>query len=226
MQNARKSNPFGITKAVDLNDEQIERLWVKLSADDDSIVTEFDHPASPMPTYILGAKGSGKTHMMRHQAFDLQRLRYEKVGLSVAEGVMSDGYIGLYVRCSGLHSNRFTGKRQSDELWQQLFAFYFELWLAQHVISLAMAIKDDAPEADEKLICDGIVALFDKQPAQTISSFRELRDYLSKAQRTLDYEINNCLINGRLNVDIITSPGNLIFGIPKCLFKNGLRARG
>ncbi|CAN7721478.1 hypothetical protein LJR009_002313 [Bosea sp. LjRoot9] len=220
MQGTRKGNPFGITKAVDLNDEQIENLWVKISAADDSTVTELDHPASPMPTYILGAKGSGKTHLMRHQAFDLQRLRYKEAGLSVGEGVMADGYIGLYVRCSGLHSNRFTGKRQSEELWQQLFAFYFELWLAQHVISLAMAIQHDAPEADEKGVCDGIVALLDKQPSGPIDSFQELREHLSKAQRTLDYEINNCLITGRLDIDIITSPGNLIFGIPKVLASN------
>lgn len=217
MHRAQKNNPFGITKAVDLNDEQIERLWVKLLAEDDSVVTELDHPASPMPTYILGAKGSGKTHLMRHQAFDLQRLRYAKSGTSIAEGVRFDGYIGLYVRCSGLHSNRFTGKRQTEELWLQLFAFYFELWLAQHVISLAMEIKTEAPEADEKIVCDDIVALFDKQPSEPISSFRELRDHLSRAQRGLDYEINNCLITGRLNVDIVTSPGNLIFGIPTVL---------
>jgi hypothetical protein len=217
MQSSRKSNPFGITKAVDLNDEQIERLWVKLASEDDGSVLEFDHPASPMPTYILGAKGSGKTHLMRHQAFDLQRLRYAKMKTSISEGVKADGYIGLYVRCSGLHSNRFTGKRQSSELWQQLFAFYFELWISQHAITLAIDLKGEAPESDERSVCLGIVGLLDKQPTIPIETFVDLRDYLSRAQRALDYEINNCLITGKIDAEIITSPGNLIFGIPKVL---------
>jgi len=137
MRRQRLPNPFAITKAVDLNDDQIENLWVKMVGDSDDL-EELDHPASPMPTLILGAKGSGKTHLMRHQAYELQKLRYSRAKLPVRAGIFNDGYMGLYVRCSGLQANRFSGKRQPDELWEELFSYYFELWLAMHLLDVAV----------------------------------------------------------------------------------------
>lgn len=215
MQPVRRRNPFGITKAVDLDNEQIEQLWVEMVIDDSRIKPEFDHPASPMPTYILGAKGSGKTHLMRHQSFELQKLRYAAAGKTISDGLRDDGYLGLYVRCSGLHSNRFSGKRQSDEVWSQLFSFYFELWLAQHALRLLCEVLATENEQIHREITAEIVALLDKKPAENIESLSELSAFFSEQQKKLDYEINNCLITGVLKPDIILTAGNIIFGIPK-----------
>ena len=123
-----QANPFGITKAVDLNDEQILSLWVNVSGAAADFA-EFARPQSPMPTFIMGAKGSGKTHLMRYHSFELQTLRHNQRNVSLREGVRSDGYIGIYMRCSGLNSGRFANKRQSPEVWKELFAYYIELWL-------------------------------------------------------------------------------------------------
>ena len=215
MQPVRRRNPFGITKAVDLDNEQIEQLWVEMVIDDSRIKPEFDHPASPMPTYILGAKGSGKTHLMRHQSFELQKLRYKTAGKTIADGLRDDGYLGLYVRCSGLHSNRFSGKRQTEEVWAQLFSFYFELWLAQHALRLLCEVLAGESEQVNQEITTRIIALLDKKPIKHIETLSDLSTYFSEQQKNLDYEINNCLITGVLNPDIILTAGNVIFGIPK-----------
>ncbi|NEH50726.1 hypothetical protein GR210_18300 [Rhizobium leguminosarum] len=215
MQPVRRRNPFGITKAVDLNNEQIEQLWVEMVIDDSRIKPEFDHPASPMPTYILGAKGSGKTHLMRHQSFELQKLRYMTSGKTIPDGLRDDGYLGLYVRCSGLHSNRFSGKRQTEEVWTQLFSFYFELWLAQHVLRLLCEVLAGETEQVNQQITADILELLDKTPGKDIKNLSELSLYFSEEQKKLDYEINNCLITGVLNPDIILTAGKIIFGIPK-----------
>ncbi|QOF72473.1 hypothetical protein IG197_05185 [Aminobacter sp. SR38] len=215
MQPVRRKNPFGITKAVDLNNEQIEQLWVEMVIDDSRIKPEFDHPASPMPTYILGAKGSGKTHLMRHQSFELQKLRYIAAGKTIADGIRDDGYLGLYVRCSGLHSNRFSGKRQSDEVWTQLFSFYFELWLAQHALRLLCEIIANESEQVDLEITAEIITLLDKKPTEDIKSLSDLSAFFAEQQKKLDYQINNCLITGVLDPDIILTAGNVIFGIPK-----------
>lgn len=109
MSNKRAFNPFAITKAVDLNDLQIENFWVAITAEDDEeAAAEFERPSSPMPTYILGAKGSGKTHLMRHQAFELQSLRHANNQVDIRDGVRADGYLGIYARCSGLQAGRPT----------------------------------------------------------------------------------------------------------------------
>ncbi|MET3518855.1 ORC-CDC6 family AAA ATPase [Mesorhizobium abyssinicae] len=215
MQPVRRRNPFGITKAVDLNNEQIEQLWVEMVIDDSRIKPEFDHPASPMPTYILGAKGSGKTHLMRHQSFELQKLRHIAAGKTIPDGLRDDGYLGLYVRCSGLHSNRFSGKQQTEEVWIQLFSFYFELWLAQHALRLLCEVLGDESEQVNREITFDIIELLDKKPVGEIKSLPVLSSYFSEQQKKLDYEINNCLITGVLSPDIIMTPGNVIFGIPK-----------
>ena len=54
------ANPFNITKANDLDDIQIESLWVDVSDDEaDTALLAAARPASPMPMFILGGKGSG-----------------------------------------------------------------------------------------------------------------------------------------------------------------------
>src|SRR5690349_18822686 len=124
-------NPFSITKAVDLNDDQILQFWVRTPGTGDD-ATDLVRPTSPMPMFLLGGKGSGKTHLMRYHSFELQSLRFREMGLDLRAGVQFDRYIGMYVRCSGLNSGRFSGKRQSDDLWREMFAYYVELWLAQN----------------------------------------------------------------------------------------------
>ncbi len=213
---SNRPNPFSITRAVDLNDSQIEELWVTLKTEDDSLV-EFHHPTSKMPTYILGAKGSGKTHLMRHQAFELQKLRYQADSISLHEGVKRDGYIGLYMRCSGLSSNRFSGKRQSEEIWDDLFAYYFELWIAQQTLALALDLSLDLSSEVDGEISQAIANLFDKEIELSSYGLAEIKSFLVEEQKKIDYEINNCLMKGSLKVDILATPGNLIFGIPRIL---------
>lgn len=220
MNKTRYANPFAITKAVDLNDQQIENLWVRSVGDQDlGALQELDHPISPMPTFILGAKGSGKTHLMRHQAFELQKLRYEASGRSFRDGIADDGYIGLYLRCSGLQSSRFSGKRQPEELWNELFSYYFELWLAQHMLYVASDLELGTIDGDEEGLVSQILDLFDKAPTPEQKTVADLTNCLGNLQKQLDFEINNCLLKGSVDVHITVTRGKLIFGIPDVLAK-------
>ena len=218
MTKTRYINPFAITKAVDLNNQQIENLWVGSTGEQEtSNLQELDHPISPMPTFILGAKGSGKTHLMRHQAFELQKLRYKTSGRSLRDGISNDGYIGLYLRCSGLQSSRFTGKRQPDELWSELFSYYFELWLVQHMLYVAVDLGLGVVDGDEVDLVVQILDLFDKAPAPKQNTLVDLSNCLGSLQKRLDSEINNCLLRGTLDVEISATRGKLVFGLPNIL---------
>jgi hypothetical protein len=211
-----QTNPFGITKAVDLNDDQILSLWVSVSGTDTDFA-EFARPQSPMPTFIMGAKGSGKTHLMRYHSFELQTLRYHQKHISIREGIALDGYVGIYMRCSGLNSGRFANKRQSAEVWKELFAYYIELWLAQHLLHLAHALELGQKDGDEAVLCKSIVSLFDKSPGDDPGTMADLRALFSKLQRQLDFEVNNCVLTGKIDTEILATRGRLIFGIPKLL---------
>lgn len=210
------TNPFNITKAVDYSDEQINSYWVDFS---DGGFAQAVKPTSPMPMLILGGKGSGKTHIMRYFSYGLQKLRYNN---DPKEGFKKDGYLGIYMRCSGLNSNRFKGKGQSDENWSSIFSYYTELWLSQLVLSILIELRRNSSILDEDhaFICKQIHNLFDAKIDQSeFVSFVSILRYLETQQKEVDYHINNISLTGGdlSKIKIVCTSGKLIFGIPKII---------
>lgn len=115
-------NPFNVTKAVDFTDQDIQKYWVDLHSRGG--FAHFAKPTSPMPMLILGGKGSGKTHLMRHFSYATQKIRS---GLDIVTGIKKDGYVGIYFRCEGLNASRFNGKLQSEEVWCSIFGYFVDL---------------------------------------------------------------------------------------------------
>src|ERR1044072_6727001 len=81
------SNPFNITRAADFTDQQIGDYWVDLAADGNGFI-EMAKPTSEMPMLIMGGKARGKTHLMRHFSYQLQKIRYAS---AVIEGIRNEG---------------------------------------------------------------------------------------------------------------------------------------
>lgn len=206
------NNPFNITKAVDYTDDDIIRYWVDISNDGFQNLLK---PKSLMPMLILGSKGSGKTHLMRFFSYQLQKIRHKD---NFIEGVISDGYIGIYLRCSGLNSDRFKGKGQQDEVWNTVFSYYMELWVAQLLLD---TIKDfEIDKETQKLICNEVISLFEKELSVEINEFHELKSFIKDLQNKVDYSVNNSAITRNLNnLEILLSPGKLILGMPKIFGK-------
>ncbi|WP_461791213.1 ORC-CDC6 family AAA ATPase [Pedobacter sp.] len=212
----KNSNPFNITKAVDYSDLEIDKFWVDIPGGNG--FSDIVKPQQVMPIMILGGKGSGKTHIMRYFSFNLQKIRY---GNDLLKFIEKDKYIGVFLRCGGLNSSKFIGESQSSDAWKNIFSYYFELWLSQLVINIIEEILQTNPEisVDERDICKQINNLFDLDVTNEFASFSELKTYLQKLQRGIDYEVNNCAITGEKisSSRILVSPGKLIFGLPKIL---------
>jgi hypothetical protein len=208
----REVNPFNVTKAVDFSDEEIAATWVDLA--EDGGFFELVNPRSPMPKFIVGAKGIGRTHIMRFYSAALQAQRYRS---NANQHVASDGYIGVYFRASGLNSGRFHGKGVDEDSWSSVFMYYVDLWLAQHALS-AVSETCGADIGSKELsarIVKGILDLFDEPLSDNdVSTFGDLSALLRNLQRSLDIEINNAALTHRIDVRIRATPGRLVFGLP------------
>lgn len=209
----KTQNPFNVTRAVDFSDQQINDYWVDLPGG--AGFREMAKPTSPMPMLILGGKGSGKTHLMRYFSYPLQKLRHK----DPLAGVLEEGYIGVYLRCGGLNAARFTGKGQTAEKWSAVFNYYMDLWLTQLTVETVLDVFATRPELERRNteLTGQILALFDADFELRPSSLRGLLDVLRDWQREMDRAINNAAISRELVVTIRSTPGRLVFGVPKVL---------
>jgi len=210
------TNPFSITKAVDYSDKELNDFWVDFPGIG---FIETIKPTLDMPMIILGSKGSGKTHIMKHFSFTMQRLRYEH---DLLEGILKEGYIGTYLRCSGLNGYKFSGRGELEKTWETYFAYYLELWLGQLLINnVCKLLEYTNLKIDEKSIILGIKDFFDKDiKLDEIESLSAFGQFLNSVQREIDYTINNRAFTRQSiseNIEVLLSPGSLIFGIPEIL---------
>lgn len=210
------TNPFNITKAVDYTDKELNEFWVDFPGVG---FNDFIKPTLDMPMIILGSKGSGKTHIMKHFSFTMQEIRHKE---EIVNGIIKDGYIGTYLRCSGLNGYKFNGRGETDETWETVFSYYLELWLAQLVLNnLCKLIKNSNSIIETEYIVQDILRLFEGNTLKTdIISLDDVRKYLNELQKKIDYSINNRAFTQKRiseSIEILLSPGTLIFGIPEIL---------
>jgi hypothetical protein len=208
-------NPFDLVKATDLSDRQIADYFVDFPAG--ASLLDRIKPTSAMPMFIFGGKGSGKTHLMRYLSHQLLKTRRRDQTLRAA--IAADGYVGVYFKCGGLNAHRFAGKGQSDEMWQAVFAYYIELWLAQLMLAMLRDVLADAQDVPAALTRD-LVRLFDVPPAMPIDSIAAFGGYLEDTQRTADVAINNSAITRQLDIQILATPGKLAFGLPQAVARH------
>ncbi|WP_132053101.1 ORC-CDC6 family AAA ATPase [Pseudocnuella soli] len=205
-------NPFNITKAVDYTDSDIINYWVDIL--EGNGFKDLLKPTSSMPMLVLGSKGSGKTHLMRYFSYQLQKYRAQ----SIKDVLAKDQYIGIYLRASGLNSDRFKGKGQSIEKWDVVFAYNFELWVGQLILEI---LKEIISSNEECNVVQRIMSLFEKSPTEEqVTTIVELETLLKKLQNEVDFSSNNAALTGSLSqLEIYLSPGKFIFGIPRILAK-------
>ena len=153
----KSANPFNLTAAKDFSDEQIREFWVDMPGGGGLLA--MLKPRSLMPMLVLGGKGSGKTHLLRYCSFELQKL---KAGKALVPQITQDGFIGVFMRCEGLNANRFSGKGQSDELWNSVFQDYMDLFLADLLLSHISEIlaADPGLSRRQTAFCTALRGLF------------------------------------------------------------------
>lgn len=219
-----KNNPFEVTKATDYTDKEIESNFVSFAI---SGATALASPSDPMPIFLVGGKGGGRTHLMRHFAFAQQRMRAESDGRKVLEQLKLEGYLGIYVRFTGLNANRFSGKGTSDEAWSSIFSYYVDLWLAQSLLIAIHSIQSgEAAWCTNELtsFVDSFEAGFDLRKPSGLLDFTSdqgpvdgLLDLVTEELRGFDQAMNRAALTRDLDVEIRSSPGQIVFAAARAV---------
>lgn len=211
-------NPFTTIKANDLNDSEINEQWVDIQG---SGFLDLFCPTDAMSQYILGGKGSGKTHLMRYFSYKSQLIRNKK---SPIEQLIENGYFGIYFQASGLNGSRFEHLPLAREAKNSIFEYSFELWFAGLVLEAVLELLeiDNSVLEDQVAFCKDFGELFNKDIEGIISAnnIAEVKKEIVKLSNEVDLEVNNSFIKQSVNIDILTNRGALIFGIPKLLSKH------
>lgn len=214
------SNPFDITKAVDYTDAEIYKYWVDLGNENHGF-ERLIKPDTLIPMIIVGSKGSGKTHVMKYFSYELQKIRCLAQSTSMQEGLAREKFIGIYIRCSGFNSDKFSGKGVSAELWSILHSYFWELWIGERLVNVLIDLQKNGSleGVDETEIVHDILGMFLK-PINGINTFDELSSYLLDLQRNVDYQVQNFMFMGQEcpQIEVLLNTAKLTYGIP-ALFK-------
>jgi hypothetical protein len=209
-------NPFEVTKAVDFSDAEIMSTFVDFDPGDGGFKALAD-PKASMPSMLVGGKGSGRTHLMRYYSAALQSLRHPGQAVS---GVAADGYIGVYLRCTGLNAGRFAGKGIETGVWDDVFSYYMDLWLAQLCLRTLAEVLDgdlNTPPADELKVSAEVFALLDDFPGAPPDTLDGLRETLHGLQREIDFAVNNAAMKRSIDVAVRATRGQLPFQVPRII---------
>lgn len=213
------NNPFDVTKAVDYTDAEIYKYWVDLDKESQGFEGMIK-PNTLMPMIIVGSKGSGKTHVMKYFSYELQKIRCQAQTVSMQEGLAKEKFIGIYIRCSGFNSDKFSGKGVSSEIWAILHSYFWELWVGERLIDVLIDLKENGllNDMNEAELVKDIANLFLK-PQNEFQTLENLNEYILKLQRDLDYQVQNFVFEGLdcPKVEILLATTKLTYGIPDIL---------
>lgn len=210
------SNPFALVKASDITDQLINDLWVELGH---LAIRSIIEPTSTRSKFILGGKGTGKTHILRYYSYSAVKLRGKrKTGLDI---VAENKFLAVFLRASGLDAPRFEIPGIEMFKWQQLFSVYLELCLVNAVLDALVDVINTTQ--NETFDQEGFIGEIQEKLAgadlSQCGSLLDLKRWVLTQTRILDDAVNNAAFSRKLDVRIPFSIGKFAIPIAKAMSK-------
>jgi hypothetical protein len=207
-------NPFALIRAADYTDAQINSLWVELGT---KVINAIIEPRSRDSKYILGGKGTGKTHLLRYHSYSVVRLRApKKSGVDV---IAATKVLAVFVRAAGFDASRFDPPKEAEAKWQQLFGVYLELRLVEGVLDALNDIKRSSPDSvfDDAAFLRIISRSVHDPEILECRTLDEFANWVDRERRSIDDAVNNSAFNGELNVRVAFAIGGLSIPLGRAL---------
>ena len=172
------NNPFVSCTARDMSYSDVVHFWC--SPFDCYQIKESDLISSATPIIIEGARGSGKTMILKHLSFFCQT---ELSGTSrMLPKISEDGYLGVYFRYSADYSTLFDSLNCSKNYRESLFDGYFQLCVG---LELARIIQSLECELD-KIEIENLFNKISNLIGTTISNSKDIIKWIEKNIRLQD----------------------------------------
>ena len=213
MDELERQNPFALVKASDFSDAQIHELWVELGA---PMINKIIEPRLRTSKYILGGKGTGKTHLLRYHSYQVARLRYPSE--SGLDTVKRQKYLGIFIRAANVDPGRFEPDPQQMPKWQRLFGVYLELWLAERLLEALIDVGNSKVGSfNDKALIDAVESSIHGGLGRPQRNLQDLIDWVRKERRSIDHAVDNAAFSGVLDVRVSFSIGGLCAPLGRAL---------
>ena len=149
-------NPFTDYQANQIDVESLLDYWCDpFSIFTTSGLTENEVYSGNGPLIFMGGRGSGKTMFLRHCSVDVQKAHFNRVkpnDQTFIDHINTLGGIGIYIRFDGATLKSFEGSNLTNEVWENLFVHYFELYLAREYLIALKVLEDDSPTSSSTMV--------------------------------------------------------------------------
>ncbi len=214
------NNPFVSCTARDMSYSDVVHFWC--SPFDCYRINELDLTTSVTPIIIEGARGSGKTMILKHLSFFCQKERLSSEKL--LSELSSLGYVGVYFRYSADYCTLFDSLNCSKNYRDMLFDGYFQLCVGLELARVLQALEPEMEDYEKnKLfnqissVCSNSFSDFQEVIAWIENSIRFQDDIIRKSQY-LDIDETQIFSNKRFLFDLITKIQDSISSLSQVLF--------
>lgn len=199
-------NPFYPVKATELSDQDVHELWVSPGGEG---VPGVLRPVDTQSYVVKGAKGCGKTHILRWHSAEVQALRHHG---DLAKAILAEQFLGVYILCRTADAGRFTGDELTDAQWRGLFGYYLELVVAESLVGiLHKHLEKGFPQKAFAKAYSSLLTAAEHAPMNTVV---DVLGSLRQRRRELDHLLNNILYESSPAMpEIVLGPGAACFGL-------------
>lgn len=211
-----KVNPFSHIRASDYTDEEINALWVGFGP---SAIDAVIEPNSRVSKYILGGKGSGKTHVLRYHSFQVARKRDQNsTGLST---LITQKFLAVFLRAAAFDASRFENVSGQKATWQQIFGIYFELMLIEEVVDSLCEVQASSPDDDfdDQAFLMEVVRITSNKSLQSCTSLSDFLQWIRDRRGDIDDAINHWAFTNHLAINIPFNLGSAALKINQAIAK-------
>ena len=205
-------NPFGVTKAVNLTNEEIYSTYVEARP-----IAQMATPTSDTPLLLTGGKGSGRTHLLRYWSYQVQALEY---GGDMRELLRNQKYVGLYLLLGSLNASRFRSEETSEQASITLFGHYLDLAVSAMLLRFLIDLNEQGVVSSNESaeFVDAALSLMNLDQEAELATIEGLLNQVIRRRRHIDREINNAIFDGRPPaVSLGTVPGEPLLSYPELI---------